>query len=269
MEPETRKRIGIGAGIFLICAAGVMAGVGGRKQQTEETAESTLQDLTPKLSEQEQQAVELLFETLEEGKIKEGAAILVEQEELFGELFYETLGGKRWMYDGRRFQENIQGNGMVLTSSAAVFKGSFQEGRPQGNGLALQAFCLEKPRYDYATGFWEQGRMNGQGEIGYCYYEGAPQGEIEEVSRSGNFKEDRMDGMAVYTTFSGQEGKTSWELQIQEGKIVMDDRWTYDEEEGDFHLPSKQGEGKVYAVSAEEIEEGLWGNLLVWGEEET
>ena len=53
MEPETRKRIGIGAGIFLICAAGVMAGVGGRKQQTEETAESTLQDLTPKLSEQE------------------------------------------------------------------------------------------------------------------------------------------------------------------------------------------------------------------------
>ena len=54
---------------------------------------------------------------------------MVEQEELFGELFYETLGGKRWMYDGRRFQENIQGNGMVLTSSAAVFKGSFQEGR--------------------------------------------------------------------------------------------------------------------------------------------
>ena len=111
--------------------------------------------------------------------------------------------------------------------------------------------------------------MNGQGEIGYCYYEGAPQGEIEEVSRSGNFKEDRMDGMAVYTTFSGQEGKTSWELQIQEGKIVMDDRWTYDEEEGDFHLPSKQGEGKVYAVSAEEIEEGLWGILLGGGEEET
>ena len=31
MEPETRKRIGIGAGIFLICAAGVMAGVGVKK----------------------------------------------------------------------------------------------------------------------------------------------------------------------------------------------------------------------------------------------
>ena len=79
-----------------------------------------------------------------------------------------------------------------------------------------------------------------------------------------------MDGMAVYTTFSGQEGKTFLgTADSGEGKIVMDDRWTYDEEEeiSIFH-PNRERE-KYIAVSAEEIEEGLWGNLLVWGEEET
>ena len=111
--------------------------------------------------------------------------------------------------------------------------------------------------------------MNGQGEIGYCYYEGAPQGEIEEVSRSGNFKEDRMDAWQFIPPSADRKEKLPGNCRFRKGKIVMDDRWTYDEEEGDFHLPSKQGEGKVYAVSAEEIEEGLWGNLLVWGEEET
>lgn len=267
MGPRGKRAVGIGAGILLVCAAGALAGaVQGERKQSDVETHSTEPDLAIKLTHQEQQAVDLLYEALEEGKLKEGAVILAEQEELFGELFYETLGGERRLYDGRQFQEKLQGNGMVLISPAAVFKGSFQEEGPQGNCLALQALYLEKPRYDYASGVWEMGRMNGKGETGYCYYDGAPQGEAEEVSRRGNFKDDKMDGTAVYTTFSRQEGETSWELEIREGKIVIDGRWSYDEAGEDYHLPSNQEEGKVYAVRKEEMEEGLWANLLVWGE---
>lgn len=77
-----------------------------------------------------------------------------------------------------------------------------------------------------------------------------------------------MDGMVRYTTFSRQEGKTSWDIQIRDGKILLDQRWSYDGAAGDYHLSSSQEDGKVYAVKPEEIEEALWVNLLVWGDGE-
>ena len=217
-----------------------------------------------KISQEELQMVSQLYQVLEQGNLEEGAKILVEQEELFARLFYETLGGAKALFDGSGFQEDIEGNGMVFVSSAAVFKGSFQAGKPQGNCLALQAFQLEKPRYDYALGLWNQGRMEGEGRVGYCYYQEAPDGETEAVDRQGNFQADRMDGMVNYTTFSQAEGQTTWEIQVTEGMISMDERWTYDGQMDDYHLPSKQNPGKVYAVSSEEIQEALWVNLLTW-----
>ena len=277
MEMNKKRAVQMAAGILGICLIGLAGGRMGREREensvekdgpAENTVEHSANKPQPDLSGEEQESLDLLFAALEEGNLENGAEILIHREELFAKLFYETLEGEKWLYDGSRFSQEIQGDGMVLTSSAAVFKGSFQNGYPQGNGLALQAFHMEKPRYDYTVGFWEQGKMNGTGETGYCYYKGAPEGETTEVARRGNFKEDRMDGMVRYTTFSRQEGKTSWDIQIQDGKILLDQRWSYDGAAGDYHLSSSQEDGKVYAVKPEEIEEALWVNLLVWGDGE-
>lgn len=241
-----------------------------QQQNAEAEAESELSKTDEEqmeLSLAEEQAAKDLYESLEQGDLEKSARILVEREEIFVTLFYDTLGAEKWLFDGSDFTDEIRGKGMVLTSSATAFKGTFGDNGPMGNCVAFQAFHLEEPRYDYSIGNWENGKMNGKGQTGYCYYEGAPQGEPEEVVRRGVFREDRLDGQVLYSTSSLKEGKTSWEIQVDHGAVVIDEGWSKDGESELYYLPSLQDQAKAYAISEKEAADSSWGNVLVWGRE--
>ena len=261
--------LSLGVALAAFCGRGPSDGEGREStavpQETEQQSGEASEK--PQLKPEEERAMKELYQALESEGLEAGARILIEKEEIFASLFYETLEGKRRLFNGESFAAGTEGEGMVLTSSATVFKGTFGPEGPEGNGLALRAFLLEKPRYDYSVGVWERGKMNGPGETGYCYYEGAPEGEPEEVTREGTFRDDRMEGEVLYTTVSPEEGQTSWEIQTEGGRVILDERWLPDEAGGLYHLPSLRDEGKVYAISPEEAESPSWGNLLIWGEE--
>ena len=53
---------------------------------------------------------------------------------------------------------------------------------------------VDSPRYNYSDGIWENGKMNGQGTTGYCYYENVPQGEYAWAVKTGVFADDQMEG---------------------------------------------------------------------------
>ena len=57
--------------------------------------------------------------------------------------------------------------------AGTVLYGTFKDGKPSGQCVALQAITLDEGvRYDYSDGTWVDGVMEGPGECGYDYYEG-------------------------------------------------------------------------------------------------
>ena len=76
---------------------------------------------------------------------------------------------------------------MVFTTAGTVYYGTFKAGKPEGQCTALQVVDLDAPRYDYSQGIWKDGRMEGKGHTGYCYFERSPEGEARDICKTGTF----------------------------------------------------------------------------------
>lgn len=129
------------------------------------------------MSQDQKQLLEDLRKSMETKDMTQTAKLLDKKQEVLAEMFYGTFEGMRFLYDGNGISENIEGTGLVLTMPEILFYGNFENGQPQGSCLALQFINVDSPRYNYSDGIWENGKMNGQGTTGYCYYENVPQGE--------------------------------------------------------------------------------------------
>lgn len=115
----------------------------------------------------------------------QAAKLLDKKQEVLAQIFYGTFEGERFLYDGSTISEEIEGEGLVFTMPEILFYGTFQDGQPQGNCLALQFVNVDSPRYNFSNGVWSSGKMNGQGATGYCYYENVPQGEYAWDGKAG------------------------------------------------------------------------------------
>ena len=212
-------------------------------------------------------AVRKVVKALEKGNLAQAAEVLSGKQDLFAEMFYEKMDGQRYLFDGTGFLNEIEGEGIVFVTPKTVFFGSFQEGKPEGECIALQSVDLEAPRYDYARGQWEEGRMNGQGETGYCYYGKKPENDAEKVCRSGSFADDRMDGTVTYES-TGSEGITArWQINVKAGAVELDDRWICLEDKKEYQLVSENNDSCAYILTEDQISQPMWKNMLVWEEE--
>lgn len=270
MKRRGKKAVGLGilAALILAAAGGFYGKQMGREPLQEGRRAEPEPGLfraqrLPEAGEEERGQLAALFGELAQGDLEAAARRLEEQGDIFAGLYYETMGGGLYRFDGKDFREALQGRGMVLAGPSLVFYGDFGENGPEGDCLALQAVSLNAPRYDYAKGNWQDGRMEGEGETGYCYYEEIPQGEPALASRRGNFSQDRMEGEVSYGT-QDQEGTGSqWELRTAGGVIQTDPRWEYDEQAGEYRLLSQDGRNE-YVVAEGNMEDAVWRNLLVW-----
>lgn len=188
------------------------------------------------------------------------------EEELFVELFYEKMDGRRYLFDGQNLKEEIDGEGMVLTKAGTVFYGSFQGGRPHGLCLALQVVDLEAPRYDYADGLWQNGVMEGEGSTGYCYYQGGPMEEARAVCRKGQFSGNLMEGQITYRTTNDKKEATVWNITVKDGVVVLDDRWTYLEDRRGYQLMATDNDSHAYVLGEDQAWQPMWANILQWEE---
>lgn len=229
----------------------------------------TLAPVLPVLNREQAALAGSIMESLKEGNQEQAAQMMAQEEDALQEMFYTTMKGQRYFYDGDKLTsltEETNGQGMVLTKPSTVFYGSFREGKPDGSCTALQAVDLGAPRYDYAEGVWKDGKMNGAGRTGYCYYEKSPDGEAQDICKSGTFSEDFLDGEVVYTS-TNQEGETAvWKLTVDHGTVVLDDRWEYMEETGEYQLLSEEDSSYGYVAGEDQITQPVWKNLLVWDE---
>jgi len=131
------------------------------------------------------------------------------------------------MYDGAAMRGKIStGKGLVFVKASTVFYGNFDYGKPEGECTALQVLELEEgKRYDYSYGTWANGKMNGNGECGYNYYDGVTEDITKLNAKRGIFKNDLMQGEITYSS-TNAEGETSvWQFEVADGVIIKDDRW--------------------------------------------
>lgn len=220
----------------------------------------------PDVTESQKAVLDEIMEALKARDLETAARVMDRGEDELMTLFYEVMDGSRYLYDGQSFSRSIEGEGLVLTMPKTLYYGSFKGGRPEGNCTALQVVELDAPRYDYSQGLWKDGKMEGLGHTGYCYYETGPEGEARDVCKTGTFSGDRMEGEADYTTMN-QEGETStWKLEVKDGTVQLDDRWIYIEERGEYQLMSQEDDSHAYIIDEEMAAQPVWVNLLSWEE---
>lgn len=205
-----------------------------------------------------------IMEHMENQELEKAAEVMDKEAQLLQNLFYEVMEGERYLYDGRKFNQVIEGEGMVLTMSGTLYYGTFVNGKPEGSCTAIQVVELDAPRYDYSQGQWKNGKMEGEGHTGYCYYESSPEGEARDVCKTGAFSQDLLDGAVTYTTMNEEGAASAWKLTVEKGVVRLDDRWSYSEEKGEYQLMSEDNDSHAYIMGEELAGEPLWKNLLVW-----
>lgn len=275
---ENKKAVTDAAGLILIFGILVAGAVNQKPEEpvpepepaimtaTRADAETAEEPVVPSLDEDQKSILEDVVRLLEEDNLQEAAACLLGNEQKLQYLFYQVLEGKRYLYKDGVLSEDLEGKGLVLKKPLSVFYGTFQEGLPEGEGIALQGIYLEGMRYDYSEGLWEQGKMNGEGVVGYHYFRGSQGEENQAVQKEGNFVMDLMDGDITYRTTNSDGETTMWDMTANQGKTKLDARWVREEEKQDYYLPSNQNSSHTYVLPESAVDEVRWRNMLLWEE---
>lgn len=246
----------------------------GNRVETVTEEETKIQAATPSeaekeeslISDEEQRLLMLLEESLKNTDLPAAAAVLNENEQAFRDLYYNTMGGNAYFFNGQEAGFTAEGEGICFQSFSTVFFGTFDEEGLEGPGLALQAIRLEHPRYDYSAGNWENGRLSGNGIIGYCYYEGINEEEAREIKKEGTFIRDLMDGPVTYTSINSKGVETVWSFTAKQGLTLIDDKWEYDQDKKEYHLPSDLDSSRIYMQEENSLQEVRWKNMIPWKE---
>ncbi len=233
-------------------------------EKSESETSDPLQSLYENLPQDQKQLLEDIRKSMETKDMTQTAKLLDKKQEVLAELFYGTFEGQRFLYDGNGVSSEIEGVGLVFTMPEIVFYGTFENGHPQGSCLALQFINVDSPRYNYSDGIWDNGKMNGQGTTGYCYYENIPQGENAWAVKTGGFVDDQLEGDIVYEIKGSDESVSHWNMLISQGKLQLDDRWTHLDDMGEYQLMSSDSVSHAYIIADDQLEQLLWMNLLGW-----
>lgn len=218
------------------------------------------------LDESQKNTVSSIMNTLKQGNLEAAAEIIIREEKMLQDMFYTTMDGKRYLYDGDSLKSDIEGQGIVFTKAGTVFYGTFKDGKPEGQCTVLQAVNLDAPRYDYSQGIWKDGKMEGEGHTGYCYYRESPKGEARDICKTGTFSGNLMEGEVIYTSMNEKDETSTWKLNVEQGTVVTDDRWDYVESAGEYQLLSEDNDNHAYVLEEDQIHMPMWMNLLAWDE---
>lgn len=274
---ENKKTVAAAAGLVLMFGILVAGAVNQKPEEpalpepvimtaTSADADRVEEPAVPSLDEDQKAILEDVVRLLEEDNLQEAAVCILEHEQKLQYLFYQVMEGKRYLYKDGVLSEELEGMGLVLKKPLSVFYGTFQNGLPEGEGIALQGIYLEGMRYDYSDGLWEQGTMNGEGVVGYHYFQGSQGEENQAVQKEGNFVMDLMDGDITYRTTNSDGETTIWDMTASQGKTKLDARWVREEEKQDYYLPSNQNSSHTYVLPDSAVDEVRWRNMLLWEE---
>lgn len=258
--------------------AGISAGLPHTAPAGISREEGAILEKEPALTGKEKRLLHELYHYLEADSLRDAAAVLNGHEELLKKLLSETLGGELYLYTEARGEggetegtlekltEETEGTGLALTRFNTAFFGDFSEGKPNGTVLAIQTIVLDTPRYTYAQGYWEDGKMNGVGVTGYAYYEELPEDSFSSTAKDGIYRDNLLDGTFVYRAEDGNGEALRWRIEADRGVTVIDDRWSYYDFRDEYLLPAEENPDRAYLLAGDRVSMVMWNNLILWPE---
>lgn len=229
------------------------------KEALSEASEEAAAEIS--LTPEQKEFLDQLTEQMDQGDL-EGAARTLNSYEIPWKEF-------PCMYDGTAMKAEVSdGKGLVFIKASTVFYGDFAGGSPQGACTALQVLELEEgKRYDYSRGTWDQGKMTGEGESGYNYYDGVTEDVTKMNIKKGTYQEDLMEGGVIYTSINAAGEETTWQFEVTGGVIVPDDKWIKETDSSGavvYRLMAEGDEVHAYTLSESAMGESRWKNLIVY-----
>lgn len=262
----------LGIGVALTVMAGLFSPAGKTGQPyfleaepTELAEPVTTEAAEPEFLTKEQDALlEELLELMKSDDLAGAASTMEAYKSEITVLLEETFMGQRYLYNEEGIADSVDGRGIVLTAPATLFYGIFQDGSPEGIGVALQGIVLEEPRYDYAIGSWSKGKLNGYGTSGYTYYDGTGEGDGFKTEKSGTFRDDLMEGELRYTSINNEGNSITWNIAASAGVTQLDDRWIYKESKNEYQLLAENDDSHAYLLKGTDVENAIWVNRITW-----
>lgn len=225
------------------------------------------------LSDSQITLLEGLLTDLDRGDLEAAGRKMNQSREELAEVFYRVSGGRACRFVPQtkqkpaRLEWELSGNGLVLKGPGLIFYGDITEEGLRGQGISLRFSGVDRPRYDYAVGFWKNGRLNGPGTIGYHCYEGTKGEEVAKVEKKGTFQNDLLDGSFTYKSTNGNGRESVWTMEAKNGVLVLDENWEYLEDKMEYRLESDKNQRHVYVVPENVRSHASWRNLLIWNPE--
>jgi len=127
----------------------------GRKSEAEKALRESIANQVPELSDSQIQLLDEIESAVRGKNLEEAARMMAEHGERLWVLFYDLLDGQPYLYHDGILQKELEGQGLVIRKPTAVYVGNLLDGKPEGEGTALQIVELDYPRYDYSSGKME------------------------------------------------------------------------------------------------------------------
>ena len=252
-------------------AQSIAQSIANNKKESEEQSQSVAESIAitvPTLSAQEQDLLNDLYTQISNRNLESVARILLEKQEDLENLCDKTFEGRTYLFDGRGVRlmpkKGQNADGIVLKASNTIFYGSFVNGSINGHGIALTAYNLDAPRFDYSEGEWSNGLMEGSGTIGYSYLAPSPSDDSISSYKTGNFVHDNMDGDFTYGVNERDGAQVVFTLRASNGRTVIDNRWKWDSDAKAYALKESTStnpeEKAKYTLTKEQSSEVRWSN---------
>jgi len=99
--------------------------------------------------------------------------------------------------------------------------------------------------------------------VGYRYYEKIGE-ENRAVSRTGQFVDDQMDGIVIYSTTNAEGTVVTWDMTVRQGTLVLEENWVYDEEKETYQLLTNEDGGHAFVTTKEAAAGMMFQNMIPW-----
>lgn len=218
-----------------------------------------------RLTEEQDRFLSELELTVAASTVEEAAKVLVRSQETLNRIF-QQLDPETILYvQSHQGDQNHQTHmTMAFPAANLCFYGSFRDGSPDGICTAILCQTGARPGYRYSMGIWKNGKMEGFGLTGTCSWSDGTGEQPKESRIVGVFQQDKLDGNLTYLNRNPSGWLDQWQITAKEGRISLDERWSFQKELAEYHLPSESGGNSVFLMPENQILQVWWENLVKW-----
>lgn len=219
------------------------------------------------LTDEELNMFDIIYKDFVYGSYNLAAIDIINSYSILDGLLNEKLSDGKYIYDGKEVKKldiNYSGQGLVFLGSSMAYFGEFSNGMPNGKIYGIFAYEADAKRYDYINAEFKAGKANGYGDTGYIYLNTSGDNEVLSVHRIGEFKEDLLNGTIRYELKDDKGAEDIWEIDVKDGVIVLNDKWSFDEEKKIYRIKSSNQTENEIEINQEDINKERFKNSILW-----